>query len=238
MKTALLDFSKCAASLFAHELVMHVGGDEDEFRAPFSVQSLQNCKCLTEQTDKERLSTFRRIIAASHGLLNTFLGLSLFDILSLSPHIYGGRVIYSLVLLCKLFRAIMQAPGEMRALIRIDDLRLGEYLNHLDHLAKALISHDERSALSRAFLVIDQLRRWYHMHRYQAPTSDSSPMAAIDSQSCRTSQGSSPRAALHHARGPQCFDSLAQQSKEEAYNPSMDPDPFGTEGGTKEGWFL
>jgi hypothetical protein len=104
----------------------------------------------------------REIITGSHGMLNSFLGLSVADILTLPPYIYGGRVIYSLIILCKLFKAIGASTIDTSKALLLDNIHLDEYLDRLVAVAQDLLARDEHNALSRSLLVVGELRKWYH----------------------------------------------------------------------------
>lgn len=144
---------------------MHVNRNLDEFEAPFAAKSLKTCTFINEQTDVPQLLMLRGIVTTSHEMLNIFLGLPVVDMLTLSPHIYGGRVIYSLILLCKLYKAITISAKDTTPFLLADELHLEEYLDRLTAVAKDLIVRDERNALSRSFLIIEQLRKWFHANK-------------------------------------------------------------------------
>lgn len=110
---------------------------------------------------KYHVSMLRRVLVSAHGLLDAFLGISYIDMLALSPHVYGSRVIYAIVLLLKMHKANAAVVGNF---IHTDELRVAEYLTKLAVISHRLLETDKRSALSRAFLVIDQLKQWLDMH--------------------------------------------------------------------------
>lgn len=111
----------------------------------------------------------RAIILAAQGLLDNFLRLSVSDMFALPPHIYGGRVIYAVVLLMKLHKSITVSARGGSECISADELRLEGYIEHLVLISKSLITKDGCSALSRAFLVMPQLEQWFHAHRCKRP---------------------------------------------------------------------
>lgn len=112
----------------------------------------------------------RIIVIASRGLLDTFLGLSVSDMLALPPHIYGGRVIYAVVILMKIHKTITQSGKETSESIPLEELHLEAYLEQLVAISKLLIAKDERSALSRAFLIMPQLMGWFYLYWSRRPS--------------------------------------------------------------------
>ncbi|KAG5914669.1 hypothetical protein E4U42_000365 [Claviceps africana] len=173
LQGALIEFSKFAGSLYAHEPVMHINHNINEFEAPFTYKSLQTCTSFSEQIDTPQRLMLREIVTAAHGLLNCFLGIPLVDMLSLPPHIYGGRVIYSLILLCKLYKSMTISTRATADFLLVDDLYLDQYLDRIVFVARDLLALDTGNTLSRSFFIVEQLRKWYHKHRYGSSTSPS-----------------------------------------------------------------
>ncbi|CAJ0553023.1 Ff.00g115350.m01.CDS01 [Fusarium sp. VM40] len=159
---ALIEFGRFASSLYALEPAMHVKHNVDEFAAPFSSRSLQTCNFMHRQFSTAEHLQLREIITASSGMLNSFLGLSVADILTLPSYIYGGRVIYSLIILCKLFKAIGTSTIDTSKSLLLDNIHLDEYLDRLVAIAQDLLARDEHNALSRSLLVVGELRKWYY----------------------------------------------------------------------------
>ena len=110
-------------------------------------------------------------MAASRGLLDAFLELHITDMLALPPYLYGGRVIYALVLLLKVHKAIITSEKEPHDFIKPDELNVEAYLERLVTISKLLIANDENNALSRAFLIMPQLRDWFYLHQLKRPSS-------------------------------------------------------------------
>lgn len=158
---ALLEFGKKASLLYAHELALHINHNIDEFKAPFSTRSLRSYSFLDLQAPNTAyVSIIRTIILAVQGLLDTFIGLSISEMLSLPPHIYAGRVIYAVILLMKLHKALSASLGNLSEDIPVSHLRLETYIERLLLISKRLSSEDAGSSLSRAFLIMPQLKEW------------------------------------------------------------------------------
>lgn len=118
------------------------------------------------------MSRIHAIISASQGLLDIFLEFSISDMLTLPPHIYGGRVIYAIILLMKIHKAIVISKKEASGIIQPGSLRLEVYLEQLVIVSKRLMTEDQRSALSRAFLIMPQLMKQFKT----LPKADENPI--------------------------------------------------------------
>lgn len=158
--------------MYAHELALHINHNIDEFAAPFAANSLRKCSFIDAQDlNASHLLILQTVIVASRGLLDTFLKLSITDMLALPPYIYGGRVIYAIVLLMKVHKAITTSAKGSGGIIKADELRVEAYLEQLVVISKLLIANDESNALSRAFLIMAQLRDWFYLHLFKKPSS-------------------------------------------------------------------
>ncbi|OGM45254.1 hypothetical protein ABOM_006458 [Aspergillus bombycis] len=162
----LVEFGRFTNLLYLHELVLHVNHNISEFKAPFSVKSLETCTFIDiHNPDPSCFSMLRSIVQAAQGLLDCFLSLSTSDIIALPPHIYGGRVIYAMILLLKIHKAITLSGQARSDYVTADELQVEVYLEHLVLVSKNLLTKDDRSALSRALLVMPQLKQWLHSHQ-------------------------------------------------------------------------
>ncbi|KAG5973483.1 hypothetical protein E4U58_004992 [Claviceps cyperi] len=177
MQEALIEFGKLSVSMYAHEPAMHVDHNIHEFRAPFTCHSVQTCTFATAEMSTPKLLMLRELVAAAHGLLNCFLGLPVTDLLTLSPHIYGARVTYSLVLLCKLYKAVKLSKTNGSTVWLIGNLRLEQYLDRVTFVARDLLALDGGQPLGRSFRLVQQLRKWFYKDKYGAlPSPTSSPL--------------------------------------------------------------
>ena len=162
---ALLNFGKLANSLYAHELALHVNHNIDEFKAPFSANSLRSCSFIDAQASNESyLPILGTIAVAAQGLLDSFMELSTSEMLALPPHIYAGRLIYATILLIKLYKAVLASTIQLNEGISVGQLRVEEYIERLLLISKWLGTEDDTNSLSRAFLIMPQLKQWFYSH--------------------------------------------------------------------------
>ena len=166
---ALVAFGRFASSLYMHELALHVNHNIEEFKAPFFAKSLESCHLFdTNDPSSSHLSMLREMALAAHGLLDTFIHLSILEMLALPPHIYGGRLIYAAIILMKLDRASRVSASRWNGSIPVDHPRLETRIDQLLVISKRLLMTDERSSLSRAFLIMPQLKVWLHAQEPEA----------------------------------------------------------------------
>lgn len=71
------------------------------------------------------------------------------------------RVIYATVVVIKLYIAAT-SPGEMSAIIKIDELKVEEHLSQLERLFKSILDRDSLSPHAKFLWVIKRLTERYH----------------------------------------------------------------------------
>lgn len=185
--TALIEFGRFACSLYAHELALHVNHNIDEFKAPFSAKSLKSCDFIEIYApNTTHSSMIRTITLAAQGLLDAFLGLSTSEMLALPPHIYAGRVIYAVTLLTKLHKAFSRSMSGPNEYIRLDQLHLEAYIERLVLISRRLIAEDGSNSLSRAFLIMPQLKEWLcsHLSKSAAGPSEYTVERGLHAKNC------------------------------------------------------
>lgn len=133
------------------------------------MKSLKTCSIADAQSlDASHLSMIRNCIAASRGMLDTFLSIPFATVLALPAYLYAGRVIYAVILLIKIHRAISLSETGLGQFMRLEELCLEKYLHRLVDLSNHVINEDERNSLSRALLVIGNLNDWLHTNHLQS----------------------------------------------------------------------
>lgn len=80
-------------------------------------------------------------------------------------------MIYAVILLMKVHKAITTSANGFGDVIKVEELHLEAYLEQLVVVSKILISKDERNSLSRAFLIMPQLKDWFYLHLFKKRSS-------------------------------------------------------------------
>ncbi len=163
----ILKFGKFTGLLYVHEIALHIDNNVAEFEAPFSATSLQSFQIMSKAEGQVQHEMLGRVSGALQGLLDTFLCFPVLDMASLCPHIYGGRVIYAVILLIKLHKAAGTAPEDFGNELELDRARLQSYLGSLEAISEALLARDERSTLGRSLLIMKQLKDWLAIDQAQ-----------------------------------------------------------------------
>ncbi|OAQ63760.1 fungal specific transcription factor domain-containing protein [Purpureocillium lilacinum] len=163
----ILKFGKFTGLLYVHEIALHIDNNVAEFEAPFSATSLQSFQIMSKAEGQVQHEMLGRVSGALQGLLDTFLCFPVLDMASLCPHIYGGRVIYAVILLIKLHKAAGTAPEDFGNELKLDRARLQSYLGSLEAISEALLARDERSTLGRSLLMMKQLKDWLAIDQAQ-----------------------------------------------------------------------
>lgn len=162
---AHIEFGRLVISLYVHEIALHINHNIDEFKTPFSAKSLKSSNFAEDEAlSTAYLSMIQTLIMAAQGLLDIFIGLSTSDSLALPPLIYASLVLYAVILLMKLHKALSGPVNKLGQVGSIDQLRLDTYVEQLFLISKHINVQDGGSSLSRAFLIVPQLEEWLRGH--------------------------------------------------------------------------
>jgi len=129
----------------------------DDFQAPFT----EGTKTNSGQTilGTHHVDALAACQTACRHILDDFIYLD-FDILYSLPVIFSVRVVYTIVVLIKLYVAAT-TPGEMEAIIKKDELRVEEYLNTLEGLFSKVMDRDPLSPGGKFLFVVQRLKERY-----------------------------------------------------------------------------
>ncbi|KAK6437588.1 hypothetical protein LTR95_006216 [Oleoguttula sp. CCFEE 5521] len=159
-RTPGLIFFEHVCSLYAHEIVLHQNHNVDDFRIPFSEDSLKNVNSGTGTLSKTQIAALKACVNAAHGILDTMLSFDYDTITALPMLLYFVRCVYAVVILIKMHVAICMPNSEIGKLFDVDELRVEYYLT-------GLIAHFTETGRVRSIKpdkilrILNVLREWF-----------------------------------------------------------------------------
>jgi hypothetical protein len=118
--SATLKMAEHVVNLYMHEVAMHVDHNVEEFKPPFTEESIRNTGL--EEDEASRPLTSAHITALStcltsiDGVFEAFLSLDV-DIIRTLPILYFVRIAYAVVVLIKMFFAAAKPNSELGKVI-------------------------------------------------------------------------------------------------------------------------
>lgn len=150
--------------LYIHEVALHVNHNVDDFRAPFTEESLSNNGNAGDILTPAHISALTECLTSVHGILNTFLGFEL-DIIRTLPIFYFVRVAYAVVVLIKMYFAVAAPNSEIGKIISKEDLRVESHLDSLVTLFRTSADEGSFRPASKFLFILSKLREWFQKHR-------------------------------------------------------------------------
>jgi hypothetical protein len=151
-------------SLYMHEVAMHVDHNVEEFKPPFTEDTLRNVGEGTEALSSAHISALSACLASINGIFDTFLTFDV-DTVRCLPVGNFVRVAYAGVVLIKMYFAAAVPNSEFGKVINKDDMKVEQYLEGLVDIFKASAA-DERSRPAAKFLmVLVMLKTWFTRQR-------------------------------------------------------------------------
>ena len=124
-----LKFFEHVASLYLHEIALHFNHNIEDFKLPFTEESLKSVNNSSETLTQHQMAALEACRKAAHGMLDTFLSLDVETVKSLPMLIYFVRCTYALVVLIKMHVAITTPGSEIGKIMKADDVRIDFYID-------------------------------------------------------------------------------------------------------------
>jgi hypothetical protein len=176
-------------NLYMHEVAMHVDHNVEEFKPPFTEDTLRGSGDSSHDValTPAHIDALSVCLTSIDGIFETFLKFDV-DTVRCLPVANFVRVAYAVVVLIKMYFAAATPNSELGKVINKDNMRVEQYLDGLVDIFKASAA-DEKSRPSAKFLmVLLMLKTWFHRQREgkllptTQPTTDSTTITAISSE--------------------------------------------------------
>ncbi|KAL2353393.1 hypothetical protein BJ546DRAFT_121494 [Cryomyces antarcticus] len=168
--TPALHFSGYVASLYLHEIAMHVNHNVDDFRLPFTEESLKSGSTHAGLLTPQQIGALEACLTATHGIINTFLSLGEETIRILPMLLYFVRVIYAVVILVKMYFAVTNPASELGKVLSKDSLKVEEHLEDLLAMFRLVATDDQFRPQAKILKILGMLQAWFLKHKDGAPS--------------------------------------------------------------------
>lgn len=138
-----------------HEIALHNNHNIDDFRAPFTEESLKAPSVQLKALTPYHQGLLTECLAAVHSMFNTF---AMFDLTTVKglPIFYFVRIAYAVVVLIKLRNATVQAKSELP--FKEEDLRVEDHLDAIVNTFQRLAGEDAFRPARMFMVIISKLR--------------------------------------------------------------------------------
>ena len=150
-------------NLYMHEVAMHIDHNKDEFKPPFTEQTLRPADNPISLTTAH-ISALSTCLSAIDGILDTFLKFDIETIRSL-PVAHFVHVAYAVVVLIKMFLAAATPNSELGKVIKKEDMKVEQHLDGLVNKFKASSADEKSCPSAKVLMVLIMLKTWFDRQR-------------------------------------------------------------------------
>lgn len=159
-RTPGLLFFEHVCSLYAHEIVLHINHNVDDFKMPFNEESLKNVNAGFGKLTQNQMNSLQACVKAAHGILEAMLDFDGKTITALPMLLYFVRCVYAVVILIKMHVAVCIPNSELGKLFQAEDLKVEFYLNGLiDHITT--VARQRAIRPNKVIRILKVLRDWF-----------------------------------------------------------------------------
>lgn len=153
-------------SLYMHEVAMHVDHNVEEFKPPFTEESLRGLDrdAATVPLTAVHINALSTCLTAIDGVFTTFLSIDI-DTVRALPVMHFVRMAYAVVVLLKMYFAAAIEGSELGKVIDKDNMRVEFYLDHLLEHLRAAAADEKSKAGSKFLVVVAMLKNWFSRQR-------------------------------------------------------------------------
>nr|POE63028.1 hypothetical protein CFP56_03931 [Quercus suber] len=191
-----LQFFEHVTSLYLHEIALHFNHNIEDFRLPFTEESLKSVSNTTDTLTPNQMSALEACVKAAHGILDTMLAYDTETLISLPMLLFFVRCVYALVILVKMHVAVCTPNSEVGKIIKVEDLRVEYYVDGLILLFEEVTKDgNEFRPHPKILIILSILRGWFGKHKENVAASQrlkAPPQAPDEQQTHRNAQNQTP----------------------------------------------
>ncbi|KAK3073331.1 hypothetical protein LTR53_005179 [Teratosphaeriaceae sp. CCFEE 6253] len=166
-----LQFFEHVTSLYLHEIALHFNHNIEDFRLPFTEESLKSVTSTTDTLTQGQMAALEACKMAAHGILETMLNYEMEVIKSLPMLLFFVRCVYAIVILIKMHVAVCTPNSELGKMMRPDDLKVDHYIDCLirlfGHVAK---EGEDFRPHPKILRILTVMRDWFGKHKENVKT--------------------------------------------------------------------
>ncbi|KAK3623835.1 hypothetical protein LTR56_021389 [Elasticomyces elasticus] len=161
-----LQFFEHVTSLYLHEIALHFNHNIEDFRLPFTEESLKSVNNTTDTLTQNQMAALEACLRAAHGILDTMLGYEKDVIKSLPMLLFFVRCVYAIVILIKMHVAVCTPGSELGKMMTQKQLKVEYYVEGLidlfGHVAK---DGEDFRPHPKILRILTVLREWFEKHK-------------------------------------------------------------------------
>lgn len=164
-RTGELRFFEHVAELYLHEIALHFNHNIEDFRLPFTEESLKSVANTSDTLTQNQMAALEACLKAAHGILETILGFERSFIKTLPMLLYFVRCVYALVILIKMHVAVCSPGSELGKMMQPEDLKVDYYVDSLMSLLGGVAEEGNFRPHPKILRILAVLKDWFVKHK-------------------------------------------------------------------------
>ncbi|KAF2766828.1 hypothetical protein EJ03DRAFT_353596 [Teratosphaeria nubilosa] len=161
-----LGFFEQVTSLYLHEIALHFNHNIEDFRVPFTEESLKSVHAGTSDTlTANQVAALESCLKAAHGILDVFLSFDQDTAKCLPMLLFFVRCVYAIVILIKMHVAVCTPNSELGKMMRPDDLKVESYIERLVGCFRYVQEDGSMAPHPKIMRILGVLREWFGRHK-------------------------------------------------------------------------
>ncbi|KAF2224744.1 hypothetical protein BDZ85DRAFT_83669 [Elsinoe ampelina] len=153
------------AILYLHEIAMHVNHNVDDFKLPFTEESLRSGAQHSEVLTHRQMASLEKCLKSAQKIVSTYASFGFEAAGNMPTLLFFIRCAYALVVLIKMHMAVVTPGSEVAKIIKPEDVRVEEYMEMLWSLFQRMARFDGNRPHGKALKILSVLRDWFLKHQ-------------------------------------------------------------------------
>ncbi|KAK4542850.1 hypothetical protein LTR36_006039 [Oleoguttula mirabilis] len=169
-----LQFFEHVTSLYLHEIALHFNHNIEDFRLPFTEESLKSVNNTSDTLTQNQMAALEACLKAAHGILDTMLSYDVQTVKTLPMLLFFVRCVYAIVILIKMHVAVCTPNSELGKMMKPEDLRVEHYIDGLIAMFGSVIGSVVKEVMEdfrphpKILRILGLLREWFGKHKEHA----------------------------------------------------------------------
>jgi hypothetical protein len=159
-------FFEHVTSLYLHEIALHFNHNIEDFRLPFTEESLKSVNNTSDTLTQNQMAALEACLKAAHGILDTMLSYETETIKNLPMLLFFVRCVYAIVILIKMHVAVCTPNSELGKMMKPEELKVDYYIDSLINLFGYVPKDGEDFRPHPKILrILTVMRDWFRKHK-------------------------------------------------------------------------
>lgn len=150
-------------NLYMHEIAMHIDHNVDDFKPPFTEDSIK-ASAIPEELTANHIGALSTCLEAINSLFEIFLSLEV-DVIRCLPVAHLVRMGYAVVALIKMYFGASRPDSELGKVINKNDMKVEQCLEDLIRLFSAAAAEEKSRPPAKFLMVVIMLKTWFYRWR-------------------------------------------------------------------------